>query len=223
MVEYTLIRSSCRTLGLEITRDLQVIVRAPKRCSLRQIEDFVIRHEGWIREHTAIQARRAEAAAARAVTPEQEAQLRRLAVEYIPQRVAFYAPLVEVTPTGVKITSAERRFGSCSGKNSLCFSWRLMQYAKEAIDYVVVHELCHIRHHNHFDYACLNSLHLNYYFRYYYYHFHSYNNHYILLYVNLKHFDGIYYYFLETLRNTNYSFYDQYSVHLFWSIDIYYK
>lgn len=149
MVEYRLIRSSRRTLGLEITRDLQVIVRAPKRCSLRQIADFVTRHEGWIREHTAIQARRAEAAAARAVTPEQEAQLRRLAAEYIPQRVAFYAPLVGVTPTGVKITSAERRFGSCSGKNSLCFSWRLMQYAKEAIDYVVVHELCHIRHHNH--------------------------------------------------------------------------
>lgn len=149
MVEYTLIRSSRRTLALEITRDLQVLVRAPKRCSLRQIEDFVTRHEDWIREHTAIQARRAEAAAARAVTPEQEKELRRLAAQYIPLRVAAYAPLVGVTPTGVKITSAEKRFGSCSGRNSLCFSWRLMQYPPAAIDYVVVHELCHIHHHDH--------------------------------------------------------------------------
>lgn len=149
MVDYTLIRSSRRTLGLEITADLQIVVRAPRRCSKRQIADFVARHEEWIREHLAIQQRRADARAARAVTPEQEAELRRLAKEYIPQRVAHYAPLVGVTPMGVKITSAQKRFGSCSGKNSLCFSWRLMQYPPAAIDYVVVHELCHIHHHDH--------------------------------------------------------------------------
>ena len=149
MVEYTLIRSSRRTLGLEITADLRIVVRAPKRCSQRQITDFVARHEDWIRDHLAIQQRRAAAAAARAVTPEQEAELRRRAAEYIPARVARYAPVVGVVPTGVKITSAQKRFGSCNGKNSLCFSWRLMQYPTEAIDYVVVHELCHIHHHNH--------------------------------------------------------------------------
>ena len=149
MVNYTLIRSSRRTLGLEITRDLQIVVRAPKRCSVRQIEDFVTRHEDWIHRHLAVQQRRAETAAARAVTPAQEKELRSLAAEVIPQRVAMYAPLVGVAPTGIKITSAEKRFGSCSGKNSLCFSWRLMQYPSAATDYVVVHELCHIRHHNH--------------------------------------------------------------------------
>ena len=149
MVEYTLIRSSRRTLGLEITVDLRIVVRAPWRCSQRQIADFVARHEDWIRDHLAIQQRRAAAAAARAVTPEQEAELRRQAKEYIPQRVAHYASLVGVTPTGITITSAQKRFGSCSGKNRLCFSWRLMQYPPEAIDYVVVHELCHIHHHNH--------------------------------------------------------------------------
>ena len=149
MMEYTLIRSSRRTLGLEITPDLRIVVRAPKRCSQRQIAGFVARHEDWIRDHLAIQQRRAAAAAARAVTPEQEAELRRRAAEYIPARVARYAPVVGVVPTGVKITSARKRFGSCNGKNSLCFSWRLMQYPPAAIDYVVVHELCHIHHHDH--------------------------------------------------------------------------
>ena len=149
MVEYTLIRSSRRTLGLEITADLRIVVRAPKRCSQRQITAFVARHEDWIRDHLAIQQRRAAAAAARAVTPEQEAELRRRAAEYIPARVARYAPVVGVVPTGVKITSAQKRFGSCNGKNSLCFSWRLMQDPPAAIDYVVGHELCHIHHHDH--------------------------------------------------------------------------
>jgi len=52
-------------------------------------------------------------------------------------------------PTGLKITSARTRFGSCSSKNSICFSWRLMYYPEPAIDYVVVHELAHIAHKNH--------------------------------------------------------------------------
>lgn len=52
-------------------------------------------------------------------------------------------------PTALKITSAKTRFGSCSGKDSICFSYLLMRYPDEAIDYVVVHELAHIKHKNH--------------------------------------------------------------------------
>ena len=54
-----------------------------------------------------------------------------------------------VTPTGIKITTARKRHGSCSGKNSLCFSCFLMNYPEEAIELVVVHELCHIKVRNH--------------------------------------------------------------------------
>lgn len=149
MTEYTLIRSSRRTLGLEVTRDLQVVVRAPLRCSQREIDRFVDSHRGWIVQKLDLQQRRAAAMAAIEPTPEEERELRHRATEIIPQRVAYYAPMMGVTPAGIKITSARTRFGSCSGKNSLCFSWRLMLYPPQAIDYVVVHELAHIRHHNH--------------------------------------------------------------------------
>lgn len=149
MIEYTLIRSNRKTLGLEITRDLQVLVRAPLRLSQKEIDRFVTSHTDWINRKMAVQQRRGEREKARVVTPEQEQELRRQAKAYIPGRVAHYAALMGVTPTGVKITSARTRFGSCSGKNSLCFSWRLMQYPAEAVDYVVAHELSHIRHHNH--------------------------------------------------------------------------
>lgn len=149
MTDYELIRSSRRTLGLEITADLRVVVRAPRLCSRREIERFVISHETWIARHLEIQRTRAAAAAARQVSPEEEARLRARAAEVIPARVAYYGKLMGLTPAGVRITGARKRFGSCSGKNSLCFSWRLMQYPPEAIDYVVVHELAHIRHHDH--------------------------------------------------------------------------
>lgn len=61
----------------------------------------------------------------------------------------YYSAVMNLYPTGVRITRAKKRFGSCSGKNSLCFSCFLMQYPLEAVDYVIVHELAHIRHRNH--------------------------------------------------------------------------
>ena len=54
-----------------------------------------------------------------------------------------------VEPTCIKINSAKKRYGSCSGKNSLNFSLYLMDKDERFIDYVVVHELAHIVHHNH--------------------------------------------------------------------------
>ena len=149
MFDYTLIRSDRRTLALEITPDLQVVIRAPRRCSRWEIDRFAADHEGWVQTHLPIQRRRMEMRAARAVTPEQEQALRRLAQEVLPRRVAHFAPLVGATPATVKVTGAQKRFGSCSTRGGVCFSWRLMQYPAEAVDYVVVHELCHIRHHDH--------------------------------------------------------------------------
>ena len=63
--------------------------------------------------------------------------------------VEKYSKLMGLKPSSVKITSAEKRFGSCSSKNGLCFSWRLLAYPTAAVEYVVVHELAHIKHHNH--------------------------------------------------------------------------
>ncbi len=149
MIEYTLIRSARRTLSMEIAPDLTVVVRAPRLCSEKEIDHFVESHTVWIDTHRERQRQRQAAAAARQVTPEQEAALRRRAAEVIPARVAYYGALMGLVPAGVRITGAQKRFGSCNGKNSLCFSWRLMQYPMEAVDYVVVHELAHIRHHDH--------------------------------------------------------------------------
>lgn len=54
-----------------------------------------------------------------------------------------------MTPSAVKVGSANTRWGSCSGKNSLNFTWKLILASEAAVDYVVVHELCHILQHNH--------------------------------------------------------------------------
>ena len=65
------------------------------------------------------------------------------------ERIDTIAKNMQVTPEGMKITSAKTRWGSCSGTNHLNFSWRLIMCPPEVIDYVVVHELCHILHKDH--------------------------------------------------------------------------
>lgn len=147
MREYKLIRSSRRTLSLEIGRDLTVTVRAPMKMPLSDIEAFVQKHDKWIEKKLSVMEKRE-------IKPdnhsaEEISALKKKAKEILPQKVAYFSEIMGLKPAGVKITSAKKRFGSCSGKNSLCFSYQLMLYPDEAIDYVVVHELAHIKHRNH--------------------------------------------------------------------------
>jgi predicted metal-dependent hydrolase len=74
---------------------------------------------------------------------------RNTAKAYIAERVDFFARQMGVKPSAVKINSARTRWGSCSAKASLNFSWKLMLADKKIVDYVVVHELCHIKEMNH--------------------------------------------------------------------------
>ena len=148
MSAYELIRSRRRTLALEITRDCRVLVRAPLRASKTRIDEFVAAHEDWIALHLERQRRRA-AEAPPPPTQTDIAALKARAKEVLPPKVAYWGSVMGVRPTGVKITTAQKRYGSCSGKNSLCFSCFLMRQPEAAIDLVVVHELCHIREKNH--------------------------------------------------------------------------
>ena len=145
---YRILRSDRRTVSLELTPEGETLVRAPKRMSAREIERFVEAHAAWLFARRARQAER-RAAQPAPLTRQQVEMLRARAKRELPARVAAYAAAMGVTPAGVRITSARTRFGSCNAKNSLCFSCYLMANAQPAIDYVIVHELAHIRHKNH--------------------------------------------------------------------------
>lgn len=146
-MDYQLIRSKRKTLSLSVEEDLTVVVRAPNRMAKAVIDDFVAQHGDWIQKHLQLQERRN--AQGQALTPELEQALRKKAKQIIPERVAHYGTIMDLHPTAVRINGAKTRFGSCGPKNSLNFSFRLMTYPPEAVDYVVVHELAHIRHKNH--------------------------------------------------------------------------
>lgn len=68
---------------------------------------------------------------------------------YLPQRLEYWAPRLGVTPKGIKIRFYKSRWGSCSRHGELQFNWLIMMAPIAVIDYVVVHELAHLRYFNH--------------------------------------------------------------------------
>jgi len=68
---------------------------------------------------------------------------------YITKRVEYYKDIVGVTVNSVSIKSRKSQWGSCDSNGDITFSWRLVMASPEAIDYVVIHELCHRKHMDH--------------------------------------------------------------------------
>ncbi len=147
-MDYRLVYSRRKSLAIEVNKNLEVIVRAPYFVPKSSIENFVSSRLEWI-EKAKQKIIERQKNAPKELSNEEILRLKKLAHEILPERVKVYSQIMSLYPSGVKITSAKTRFGSCSGKNSICFSYLLMQYPSEAIDYVVVHELAHIKHKNH--------------------------------------------------------------------------
>jgi len=145
-LDYKIIRSKRKSVSIEITPNAQIIVRAPLFTTDRSIASLVERKQKWIDKHLErIRSKPIEAE----LTSEQINAYIAAAKAILPEKVQYFAKIMGVTPTGITVTGAKKRFGSCSYKDRLCFSYHLMRYPEPAIDYVVVHELAHIVHKNH--------------------------------------------------------------------------
>ncbi|MDD6276078.1 MAG: SprT family zinc-dependent metalloprotease [Clostridia bacterium] len=147
MIDYKIIRSDRKTLAIRVEQDLTITVRAPYFANDKIIAEAVKNNEKWIEK--AIEAQRQKNLNRPILSEDDISALKEKAKRIIPERVEHFSKIMGLKPTSIKITSAQKRFGSCSSKNGLCFSYILMLYPPEAIDYVVVHELAHIKEHNH--------------------------------------------------------------------------
>lgn len=142
---WRLIRSDRKTLALEI-REGEILVRAPKRATVAVIREFVNSHGLWIAK---TMARQQEQYRPEPVDEEEEKRLRRRAGEVIRERVDCYAEKMGVTYNRVFIKEQKTRWGSCSCRGNLNFNWKLILTGDEQLDYVVVHELAHLKQMNH--------------------------------------------------------------------------
>ena len=148
-MEYQIIRTNRKTVAAQITAD-GLLIRAPLRMTDKEIAAFVEKNRDKIEHYMdRAKARRESLPDEPKLTIEEIRQLADEALQYIPQRVAYYAPLVGVTYGRVTIRNQKSRWGSCSSKGNLNFNCLLMLCPPEVIDSVVVHELCHRKEMNH--------------------------------------------------------------------------
>ena len=150
-MDYRVIRSNRKTLGLQLI-DGEIVVRAPYLVTNGQIDRFVQEHAGWIQTQLRKQAERQAAfASAKVMTPQQFARLKKLAHKMVPERIAYYAPLVGVSSRVNKIfiRCQKTKWGSCSVEGNININCLLLLAPKEVLDSVVVHELCHLKYMNH--------------------------------------------------------------------------
>ncbi len=146
---YTLIRSSRKTLGMQI-KGTELIVRAPLSATQKQIDAFVSENAAWAERNLKKAAERQQRAEAQGALSEEDIRaLAEKARAYIPGRVAYYAGIIGVTYGRITIRSQKSKWGSCSSKGNLNFNCLLMLTPPEVIDSVVVHELCHRKEMNH--------------------------------------------------------------------------
>lgn len=143
-------RTKRKSAAIKITADMQIVVFVPLYVSDNEIERMVISKSKWIDEHMLkVQSTIDERSKLEKITFEQLKELEDQAVEYIPKRVKYYAEKENFVYNKITIKNLVSRWGSCSTKGNLNFNCLLMLTPDYVIDYIVVHELCHLREMNH--------------------------------------------------------------------------
>ena len=145
-MEYEIIYSKRRSVGIKI-KDGAVVVTAPYGLDKKTIDGIVKKHSDWI--YNAIEREKKKREAEPQLSEEDIKILRKSAREYFTKKCSYYAGIMGLKYNRVTITGAKTRFGSCSSKKNISFSYRLMLYPEPARDYVIVHELAHLVEMNH--------------------------------------------------------------------------
>lgn len=191
-LHYQLERRQRRTVGLKITAD-GLVIHAPKRILLAQLESIIVHKADWIRKKLAsISAKQIPAMQwqdseqllllGNAITLSLQHDLRSRAVNYQPgvlhlampnhddpvavarkvlqwykqqalldftRRLQLFSTRLGVTLPKLLLSGARTRWGSCNSKQEIRLNWRLLQAPPHLINYVICHELAHLKQMNH--------------------------------------------------------------------------
>jgi len=127
---------------LRVEHDGRVRVTIPRGGSKREADAFVRRHTDWV-------ARQRERLTPPAVGAAERTALRQRAREDLPARLLEIAAALGLTVTGVSIRNQRTRWGSCGRDGKISLNWRLVLMPPAVRDYVLIHELMHLRRLDH--------------------------------------------------------------------------
>ena len=138
-MEYKIIYSRIKNVYIHI-KDGQVIVKAPRRVSKKEIDKIVKSKEEWIKKTLAKTKIKSEK---EKLYMDEEFKT---IVEETANELIRETGLI---PNKVRIRDIKYAWGSCSANKNVTISYKLIYYSKDVIKYVILHELCHIKYMNH--------------------------------------------------------------------------
>lgn len=140
-----LTRKRIKNLNIRISPDgAQVNASAPLYMSEAHVASFVCSKRAWIERAMQRAAERPSAQAADA-TPEEVAQWKAVVEACVPALIEAWEPIMGVKAGKIAYRNMKTRWGSCQPSTGrICINVRLALYPPECLEYVVVHELCHL-------------------------------------------------------------------------------
>lgn len=153
-----------KTLSLNITPSLEVILKMPDSCSQARANAFLKEQEAWLKKtflsmqekHSLLRANLEKYKNKILIFDEEKnandytlTELKKILKTYLEQKLPLIAQKMQTSYTGFSIRNNAKVLGSCSYHNRLSFALLLVCAQKEAIDYVIIHELAHTIHKNH--------------------------------------------------------------------------
>ena len=85
------------------------------------------------------------------------------ATNYLTARSQYLSAQTGLKPSSITVKTYNARWGSCNTMGEIQYNWKIIQAPKEVIDYLIIHELCHLKHHNHSKafWQCVESFYPN--------------------------------------------------------------
>ena len=148
--KYTIIKSFRKSCSITVERDGTVTIRAPFFMSEKKINKIIEERKEWIEKAQKRIANRTERLnSLTPITSDEIDSLKAGAKPIIEEKVRLFADKIGVKYGKITIRNQKTRYGSCTAKGNLNFNCLIMLMPEEIIDYVIVHELCHIKEMNH--------------------------------------------------------------------------
>lgn len=144
-------KSFRKTISLSIEDDGVVLVRAPRFLTNAQIEKFIKEKSNWLKKSLKKVSDRNDKAKRfnDLLDPNKTKEYRERARTLLKDRTDHFAQKHNLDYSGIRISSAKTRWGSCNHRNGLNFNWKILFAPPEVQDYLVTHELAHTVHRNH--------------------------------------------------------------------------
>ncbi len=143
-----IIKSNRKTFSLEIKPDLSIVCRVPLSAGEDEINGFMENNEARLEGYI----EKLKKSLPKETTPLSEEEIKLLkkrAKRYISARAQYWAELMSVKYGKISVRAQKTRWGSCSSGGNLSFNCLLMLTDEAVTDYVIVHELCHLKEMNH--------------------------------------------------------------------------